>query len=159
MAAAGEQLSVRVNRFLVRITPGGVVEPAVTDEEAFLPGFLCFTEDPARRTASEALLLALGCNGSAYAEVDAPTAEQAARFTDAAAARVCRLLTHGLLTERFAAAYVLSAHALLPPGAVPALESPATLDALCVAAVSNAYIPQPADHPLAEERREADWTF
>ena len=129
-----------------------------SDSEAWLRGFTAVPEDASQATDTERLFMLLGCGSermrasSAYdTRAAVPTAEETARLDAAAVARVCRLLTHGLIHERFNAAFVLGAQLLLPVSArAPAFNEPATLDALCVAAVSNAYVPQPADDPLAE---------
>jgi hypothetical protein len=160
MAAAG---GVFVNRLRFSINPPHVLDRS--DDNDWLMAFTAMTQPEALRTPVERMLASVGCGGSAADSGSGDwsfttpgcTAAEAARFTPAIAARVCRLLTHGLLTERFNAAAVLNAQLQCCQGQrAAAAYSTATLDALCVAAVSNAFIPQPENHAQAEPGRRID---
>ena len=119
--------------------------------DAHIPFVTCVLESEAERTDSSRFLISLGLPcGTPKLK---PLAE-CAPLTAQVAPRVCHMLLHGTLMERLNAAYVLHRHVHGDgDGAVPdrsGVLAPATLDALCITAVSRLYVP-PLDADLRDE--------
>ena len=106
-------------------------------DESRLPWLVTVPHEPAERSETDHLLVSLGL--PSLQDV-APT--QYDTLTESRAASVRRCLLYGTLYERLNAAYVLHLHILEAPQSTGAL-APATLDALCVAALSRVYVAPP----------------
>ena len=131
MAADETRVSTFISHF--------ALEPALlqgrTHEDARLYWLVVVATDPARRTDTERLLVSLGLPS---AEANAP--ETFEPLTEARAVSVCRALRYGSIQERIGAAYVLRKHVLHGLPLSTGVLAPATLDALCVQALSRVFV-------------------
>ena len=145
--ADGERISICIDYF-------GLLPPLLRcepeHEDAKVHVIVSCGDDSARRTDAERLLVSLGLPC-----VETPSPKEFDSMSVASAAEVCRLLLHGTLGERFNAAYVLYRHVTNAPWQSRGAFAPATLDALCVAALSRVFIAPAGDtarRSLIQER-------
>lgn len=122
-----------------------LVESEQDHMDARLHWLVAVGSDAAARTEADRLLISLGAPSP-----EAPEPTRFASLTVESATAVCRLLLYGTLTERLKAAFVLHVHLNNEKQKAPGVLAPATLDALCVAAVSEVYVP-PKDSDCRHE--------
>ena len=146
---AGVPFSIFLNAFA--LVPTLVAQ---AHDDATLPWLVAVTSDPAQRTESERLLVSLGLPSP---EALAPRPETCEPLTEARAAVLCHALSFGSLYERLNAIYVLRTHIVYgSPHSDEGALAPATLDALCLAALTRIFVSPPADalpsHQLSDEQ-------